>query len=68
MDFALQEAEERLSHLERDCEKLDSNIREGVKDLYTKFILSRENSTTDLSLCQLKTIITNYSKNFSNLD
>jgi hypothetical protein len=50
MDFALQEAEERLSHLERDCEKLDSNIREGVKDLYTKFILSRENSTTDLSL------------------
>jgi hypothetical protein len=34
---------------------LDSNIREGVKDLYTKFILSRENSTTDLSLYQLKT-------------
>ena len=50
MDLALQEAEERLSHLEKDSEKLDSSTRDKVRLLYANFILSRENSTVDHSM------------------
>ena len=46
-DFAFQEAEERLTHLEKDCEKLDLLAREKVKTLYANYILSQENSTVD---------------------
>lgn len=47
IDLALQEAEEILSYLEKDGEKLDSSTREEVIRLYANFIQSREDSVVD---------------------